>query len=170
RYGAGSGASHLVAGHSAAHHALEAELAAFTGRSRALVYSSGYMANVGVLTALLGRQDLVFEDRLNHASLLDGGLYSGAAFKRYPHLAMDRLDSMLTSSGGTAGLRMLVTDGVFSMDGDVAPLAALLELGDRHDAVVMMDDAHGFGCLGSSGGGLAQVLGDQGIDTSERRL
>ncbi|MEY4641841.1 MAG: hypothetical protein RLZZ227_1835 [Pseudomonadota bacterium] len=168
-WGAGSGASHLVAGHSRAHHALEEELAAFTGRSRALVFSSGFMANVGVLSALAGKQDQVFEDRLNHASLLDGGLQSGAAFKRYPHLDTAKLAELLDKAP-PQGERFIVSDGVFSMDGDVAPLAALLDLADRHAAQVMLDDAHGFGCLGSRGGGLAQVLSEQGCDTGEQRL
>ena len=168
-YGAGSGASHLVAGHSRAHHALEEELAAFTGRSRALVFSSGFMANVGVLCALAGKQDHVFEDRLNHASLLDGGLYSGAVFKRYPHLDMAQLATMLAKSE-TQGQRFIVSDGVFSMDGDIAPLAQLLAVAERNAAVVMLDDAHGFGCLGSTGGGLAQVVREQGCDSGEARL
>jgi len=170
RYGAGSGASHLVAGHSHAHHALEEELAAFTGRSRALVFSSGYMANVGVLTALLDKSDQVFEDRLNHASLLDGGLYSGAGFKRYPHLDMSRLDAVLADQRGAGGLRVIVSDGVFSMDGDVAPLANLLDVAEKHHATVMLDDAHGFGCLGTHGGGLCAQAAEQGVDTGEARL
>lgn len=168
-YGAGSGASHLVAGHSRAHHALEEELAAFTGRSRALVFSSGFMANVGVLSALAGAQDQVFEDRLNHASLLDGGLNSGAAFKRYPHLDAAKLEELLAKSA-PQGQRFIVSDGVFSMDGDVAPLAAMLDIAQRNHAVVMLDDAHGFGCLGSTGGGLAQALAEQDCDTGEARL
>lgn len=168
-YGAGSGASHLVAGHSRAHHALEEELAAFTGRSRALVFSSGFMANVGVLAALAGKPDQVFEDRLNHASLLDGGLNSGAAFRRYPHLDTAKLAAMLENPE-TQGQCFIVSDGVFSMDGDVAPLGELLALAEQHDAVVMLDDAHGFGCLGSNGGGLVEAAREQGIDTSEQRL
>jgi 8-amino-7-oxononanoate synthase len=168
-YGAGSGASHLVAGHSRAHHALEEELAAFTGRSRALVFSSGFMANVGVLGALATKQDQIFEDRLNHASLLDGGIAAGAVFKRYPHLDAAKLDAMLAKAE-PQGQRFIVSDGVFSMDGDVAPLAELLDTAQRRDAVVMLDDAHGFGFLGGTGGGLAQVAKEQGIDTSEGRL
>jgi 8-amino-7-oxononanoate synthase len=168
-YGVGGGASHLVAGHSRAHHELEEELAAFTGRSRALVFSSGFMANVGVLAALASKQDLVFEDRLNHASLLDGGLNSGAAFKRYPHLDMAKLAAGLASTQ-TQGQRFIVSDGVFSMDGDVAPLGDLLTRADQHEAVVMLDDAHGFGCLGSKGGGLVEAAREQGVDTSEARL
>lgn len=168
-YGAGSGASHLVCGHSLPHHALEEELAAFTGRSRALLFSSGYMANVGTLTALFGKGDAVFEDRLNHASLLDGGLFSGARFRRYAHLDTAALDTALQQDE-CAGLRCIVTDGVFSMDGDVAPLAELIAVARRHDAVLMMDDAHGFGCLGSSGGGLVQHCAEAGIDTGEDAL
>jgi len=170
RYGAGSGASHLVAGHSHAHHALEEELAAFTGRSRALVFSSGYMANVGVLTALVDKSDLVLEDRLNHASLLDGGLHSGASFKRYPHLDMNRLDVLLAEQEDSGGLRVIVSDGVFSMDGDATPLAKLLDVAAKYQATVMLDDAHGFGCLGANGGGLCAQAAEQGVDTGEARL
>jgi 8-amino-7-oxononanoate synthase len=169
-FGAGSGASHLVSGHSLPHHALEAELAAFTGRSRALVFSSGYMANVGILTALLGKQDQVFEDRLNHASLLDGGLFSGARFKRYPHLDSRSLAAQLGKHSNEDGLRCIVTDGVFSMDGDVAPLPQLLAVAAQHNAVLMLDDAHGFGCLGSTGGGLAQAVAETGITVNEHNL
>lgn len=169
KYGAGSGASHLVAGHSRAHQALEDELAAFTGRSRVLVFSSGFMANVGVLGALATKDDQVFEDRLNHASLLDGGLGSGAAFKRYPHLDTAKLNTLLANAK-PQGQRFIISDGVFSMDGDVAPLARLLDMAEEHNAVVMLDDAHGFGCLGGTGGGLVQAVSEQGHDTSERRL
>jgi len=169
RYGAGSGASHLVSGHSLPQHALEEELAAFTGRSRALLFSSGYMANVGTLTALFGKADAIFQDRLNHASLLDGGLFSGARFRRYAHLDMAALARHLQQDQ-SGGLRCIVTDGVFSMDGDVAPLAELMALAQQHQAVLMMDDAHGFGCLGSGGGGLAQVLSEQGVLVDEDRL
>ncbi len=169
KYGAGSGASHLVTGHSAAHHALEEELAEFTGRSRALVFSSGYMANVGIISCLAGKQDYVFEDRLNHASLLDGGLFSGAHFNRYPHGDLNRLSALLANAAGDQ-LRLVVTDGVFSMDGDVAPLAELLDLAEHHKAVVMVDDAHGFGVLGSRGGGLAEAVREQGHVVDENRL
>ena len=168
-YGAGSGASHLVTGHTAAHAALEAELAAFTGRSRVLLFGSGYMANVGVLTTLLGEHDRVFEDRLNHASLLDGGQFSGARFRRYPHLDMTRLDAMLADGNG-GGLDCVVSDGVFSMDGDMAPLAQLLQVAERRNAIVMIDDAHGFGCLGNNGGGIAELAREQGVVADEERL
>jgi len=122
RYGVGSGSAHLICGHSAAHHALEEELAAFTGRDRALLFSTGYMANIGVISALLGRGDAVFEDRLNHASLLDGGLLSGARFKRYAHADAADLSANLEKASGN---KLIVTDGVFSMDGDFAPLDEL---------------------------------------------
>ena len=160
RYGCGSGASHLVSGHTHAHEALEEALAAFTGRERALVFSSGYMANVGTLTCLAGKQDRVFEDRLNHASLLDGGLFSGAQFARYRHgdsgdLArrLEKLDS---------GVPFIVTDGVFSMDGDMAPVSALAALAAQYRGMLMVDDAHGFGCLGRHGGGTLAWFAEQG--------
>lgn len=156
RWGAGSGAAHLVTGHSAAHHALEEELAAFTRRSRALLFSTGYMANLGVLSALLGRGDTVFEDRLNHASLLDGGLLSGARLRRYPHADAAALAAQLADA---AGERLVVTDGVFSMDGDLAPLPALAEACRGHGAWLMVDDAHGLGVLGEGGRGTLAHLG-----------
>lgn len=149
-YGTGSGAAHLVTGHSREHHALEEELAAFTGRPRALLFSSGYMANFGVAGALLGRGDLVVEDRLNHASLLDAGLLSGARFKRYNHADPE---SLATDLGITAGTRLVMTDGVFSMDGDIAPLPALADVADNAHAFLMVDDAHGLGVLGKQGRG-----------------
>ncbi|MDX1733685.1 MAG: 8-amino-7-oxononanoate synthase, partial [Halioglobus sp.] len=151
QYGVGSGASHLVCGHLAPHHELEEALADFTGRSRALLFSSGYMANTGVLTTLLRRGDEVFEDRLNHASLLDGGLFSGARFRRFAHNDVDALARKL--SRGAAAARLVVVDGVFSMDGDSAPLGALAQLCAGHDAWLMVDDAHGFGVLGATGAG-----------------
>ena len=130
RFGAGSGASHLVSGHLAPHEALEQELAEFTGRSRALVFSSGYMANVGVLTTLLDNNDVVLEDRLNHASLLDGGLFSGARFKRFAHLDAAALEKKL-SSIHDARRKLVVADGVFSMDGDIAPLPELIRVSNE---------------------------------------
>lgn len=152
--GVGSGASHLVCGHSAEHQALEEELAEFTGRERVLLFSTGYQANTGTLQALLGRADAVFEDRLNHASLIDGGLASGAKFQRYRHGDVAHLRVLLEKS--TAPKKLIVSDGVFSMDGDVAPLPELVELAQQHDAWLMVDDAHGFGVLGQQGGGVAE--------------
>lgn len=156
RYGVGSGASHLVCGHSAPHHELEEALAEFTGRDRALLYSSGYMANTGILSSLLQRGDYVFEDRLNHASLLDGGLHSGARFQRFPHNDMRALQAKLQAADGP---RMVVVDGVFSMDGDAAPLAELASLCAAQDAWLMVDDAHGFGVLGERGVGSTEAAG-----------
>ena len=151
RYGVGSGAAHLVNGHSHEHHALEEELAEFTGRPRALLFSTGYMANLGVLAALLGRGDAVFEDRLNHASLLDGGLLSGARLLRYPHADVQALAQRMT--GHPHGEAVVATDGVFSMDGDLAPLPALAEIARQQGAWLMVDDAHGFGVIGQEGRG-----------------
>ena len=154
-YGVGSGSAHLICGHSLAHHALEEELAEFTGRERALLFSTGYMANVGTINALVQRGDFVFEDKLNHASLLDGGLSSGANFKRYPHADLERLEKLLSIASGQ---KLIVTDGVFSMDGDVAPLHELAILAKQNAALLMVDDAHGFGVLGKTGGGLVEEL------------
>ncbi len=151
RYGVGAGASHLILGHLAAHHELEERLAAFTGLPRALLFSTGYMANLGVVTALTGRGDAVFADRLNHASLNDAALLSRADFRRYPHLDLAALGRLLAASG--ARRKLVVTDAVFSMDGDVAPLPDLIALCERHDAWLLLDDAHGFGVLGSGGRG-----------------
>lgn len=154
RYGVGSGASHLVCGHSAEHHALEAELADFLGRERALLFSSGYMANLGVVNALLDKSDAVFEDKLNHASLLDAGQLSGANFQRFLHNDLASLGKKLTKSA--AAKKLIVVDGVFSMDGDLAELPQLAHLADQHKAILMVDDAHGFGCLGTHGRGVIE--------------
>ncbi len=156
-YGVGSGAAHLVSGHSAAHHALEEELAAFTRRPRALLFSTGYMANLGVVSALAGRGDAVFEDRINHASLIDAGLLSQARLRRYPHNDMDVLERCVAGDGSAT--RLIVSDGVFSMDGDIAPLPALAAIARRHNAGLMIDDAHGLGVLGAHGGGAVEHFG-----------
>ena len=156
QYGVGSGSAHLICGHSHAHHALEEALAAFTGRERALLFSTGYMANLGVISALVGRGDSVLEDRLNHASLLDGGLLSGARFQRYQHNQLDDLQARLATSKGKA---LIVSDGVFSMDGDLALLPDLADLAKQHDAGLLIDDAHGFGVLGVNGGGVVEHFG-----------
>lgn len=157
RYGAGSGAAHLINGHSRAHHALEEELADFSGYPRALLFSTGYMANLGLAQALVGRGDAVFEDRLNHASLLDGGLLSGARLMRYRHNSADDLEARLASRN--AGEKLVMSDGVFSMDGDLADVAALSQASSKHGAFFMLDDAHGFGVLGHSGRGTPEHLG-----------
>jgi 8-amino-7-oxononanoate synthase len=151
QYALGSGASHLITGHTQAHHELEQALAAYTGRERALLFSTGYMANLGVITALLGRQDAVFLDKLNHASLIDAALLSRAKLYRYAHHDMGHLEQLLAQS--PAQHRLIVTDGVFSMDGDLAPLPMMVELAKRYDAWLMVDDAHGLGVLGQHGRG-----------------
>lgn len=151
KYGAGSAAAHLITGHSRAHHALEEELAAFVGRPRALLFSTGYMANLGIATALAGRGDAVFEDRLNHASLLDAGLLSGARFTRFAHADTAQLRDKLAAS--TAARKLVLTDGVFSMDGDLAPVPELAQVCTQHQAWLVVDDAHGFGVLGAHGRG-----------------
>lgn len=158
QYGVGSGASHLVCGHSALHHKLEQELAEFTGRDRALLFSTGYMANLGVVNALLGKRDFVFEDKLNHASLLDAGLLSGARFQRFLHNDMSNLEARLKKAcaNNFEGRKLIVVDSVFSMDGDLAPLSELAALAQQYDAWLMADDAHGFGVLGASGAGSAE--------------
>ncbi|HET9106089.1 MAG TPA: 8-amino-7-oxononanoate synthase [Steroidobacteraceae bacterium] len=157
RCGAGSGASHLISGHGREHAALEEELAAFTGRERALLFSTGYMANLGVVTALAGRGESVLLDRLSHASLIDAGLLSGARFRRYPHCDAAAARRLLNES--TPQTTVLATDGVFSMDGDVAPLPALAEAARAHDAWLVVDDAHGIGVLGKHGRGATELAG-----------
>jgi len=156
-WGVGSGASHLVSGHSREHRLLEDDLAAFTGRASALLFSTGYMANLAVVTTLLGRGDRVFEDRLNHASLLDAGLASGARFSRYPHADAGALAARLRRAG--PGRSLVVTDGVFSMEGDVAPLAELAAACRAHGASLFVDDAHGLGVLGATGRGSVEAAG-----------
>lgn len=152
RYGMGAGAAHLVNGHTRAHAELEEDLAEFTGRERALLFSTGYMANLGVLQALLGRHDTVLEDRLNHASLLDASRLAGCRTRRYRHGDAEHAAALLEVAPAQHS-RLIVTDGVFSMDGDPAPLPALAALAKRHGAWLMVDDAHGLGVLGDHGGG-----------------
>ncbi|STQ89524.1 8-amino-7-oxononanoate synthase [Iodobacter fluviatilis] len=153
-WGVGSGAAHLLAGHFAPHQALEDRLAAFVSMPAALGFSTGYMANLAVITALVGRGDAVFADKLNHASLNDAVALSRADFKRYPHQDMAALERLLAAS--TAPRKLIVADAVFSMDGDIAPVAALLALAERYDAWLFLDDAHGFGVLGDGRGTLAE--------------
>jgi 8-amino-7-oxononanoate synthase len=150
-HGVGARASHLITGHQSEHEALERELAAWTGRERALVFSTGYMANLGLVGALLRRNGAVFGDRLNHASLIDGGRLSGAALHHYPHGDAAALDRQLAAVA--SGPAVVLTDGVFSMDGDLAPLPALAEVCRRHGAFLAVDDAHGLGVIGATGRG-----------------
>ncbi|MFP4496362.1 MAG: aminotransferase class I/II-fold pyridoxal phosphate-dependent enzyme [Halochromatium sp.] len=183
--GVGSGASHLISGHHQAHAALEDALAAFLGRERALLFSTGYMANLGVIQALCGRGDELFADRLNHASLLDGAQLSQVRLRRYPHADTERLETMLgrtrirewvtgngasgsgsgNSGGGSPGNgSLIVTDGVFSMDGDLAPIPALAAIANATGAALMVDDAHGIGVLGAQGRGSLEQAGLDGGD------
>jgi 8-amino-7-oxononanoate synthase len=157
RTGAGSGASHLVTGHGVEHARLEEELASFVGRERAFLFSTGYMANLGVLTALAGRGELVLLDRLSHASIIDGALLSGARFKRYPHGDAAAAERMLNESPEEA--TVVATDGVFSMDGDIAPLRALANSAAERKAWLVVDDAHGIGVLGNTGRGSLEHCG-----------
>ncbi len=155
-YGVGSGAAHLINGHSVAHHQLEEELAEFTGYPRAILFSTGYMANLGLCQALLGKNDFVFEDRLNHASLIDGGLISGARFQRYLHNDIFSLQQKLSKASNKSANRLVLSDAVFSMDGDIASIPALSSLCKKTDSWLMLDDAHGFGTLGKTGKGCLQ--------------
>ena len=161
QWGVGSGAAHLISGHTAAHHALEEELAAWLGRQRVLLFSSGYMANIGAITALTARGEQLFEDRLNHASLIDGGLASAAAFHRYHHADTAMLEKQLCAV--SKGCSMVISDGVFSMDGDIAPLSLLTACCERHDALLMIDDAHGIGVLGEQGRGCTDAYTQQQV-------
>lgn len=154
RWGAGAGASHLVSGHTAAHEALEEALADFTGRPRSLLFGSGYAANLGAINALVGPGDHVFEDRLNHASLLDGGWLSRAHFTWFGHADPTDLEARLTESAGSQRRKLIVSDGTFSMDGDLCPLPDLVAAARRHDAWLLVDDAHGCGVHGPGGSGV----------------
>jgi 8-amino-7-oxononanoate synthase len=156
RFGAGSAASHLITGHGIEHERLEEELAAFTGRERALLFSTGYMANLGVIATLANRGELVLLDRLNHASIIDGALLSGARLKRYRHADAAEAERILEESADEAAI--VATDGVFSMDGDVAPLSRLAKASAAHRAWFVVDDAHGFGVLGKNGRGSTEEL------------
>ncbi|TSA23114.1 MAG: 8-amino-7-oxononanoate synthase [Betaproteobacteria bacterium] len=158
-YGVGAGASHLLSGHHALHDALETRFAAMVGAPAALLFSTGYMANLGVVTALLGRHDALFADKLNHASLVDAARLSGADHQRYHHNDMADLARRLAAS--TAPTKLIAVDAVFSMDGDTAPLAELLALAERYDAWLLQDDAHGFGVLS---------LAERGVTAMPERL
>jgi 8-amino-7-oxononanoate synthase len=154
RLGVGAGASHLILGHTAAHDALESALARYVGLPAALLFSGGYMANLGLIVALAERGDRIFADKLNHASLTDAALLSRAELKRYRHCDMRDLARLLQAS--KAAVKLIVSDAVFSMDGDIAPVPELLELAERYDAWLVLDDAHGFGVLGANGRGILE--------------
>lgn len=152
-FGVGSGASHLIVGHTHHHHQLEEELAEFCEQPRAILFSTGYMANLGVLTSLFDKDDLILQDKLNHASLIDGGLSSPAQMLRYGH---NDISSLTRQIQKTAQSKLVVTDGVFSMDGDIAPLVRIKDVCQRNSAQLMIDDAHGFAVLGDNGRGTAE--------------
>ncbi len=151
QYGVGAGASAMISGHTAAHAALETRLAGFVGLERALHFSTGYMANLAIIPALVGKDGTVFCDRLNHACIVDGAWLSGAELEVYPHLDIAALEKRLARC--TSPNKLVATDTVFSMDGDIAPVPQLLELCERYNAWLMLDDAHGFGVLGDRGQG-----------------
>ncbi len=157
RYGTGSGASRLVSGNMELHEALEARIAAFKRMEAALLFNSGYAANTGVIPAIVGKGDVIFSDRLNHASIVDGALLSRARLVRYPHNDVAYLRRLLTGTE-PAGRRLIVSDGVFSMDGDLASLADLVKLKKEFGALLMVDDAHGTGVLGETGRGSAELF------------
>jgi 8-amino-7-oxononanoate synthase len=166
RFGASAGASRLVTGTLECHAELEHALAAFLGRPAAIAFGSGYLANVGVLSVLVGREDLVFADRLVHASIIDGIILGRAELSRFPHNDIDQLDQLMARAGSArrASQRLLVvTESVFSMDGDQAPLSQLCEVANRHEAMILVDEAHALGIFGPEGAGLAQehALGDR---------
>ncbi|VAX25165.1 8-amino-7-oxononanoate synthase [hydrothermal vent metagenome] len=158
KYGVGAGASRLVSGNMAPHRELEEKIARFCKKESAITFNSGYQANVGTLTALLGKGDVVFADRLCHASILDGVRWSGARLKRFRHNDPDSLESLLKKEDAR-GKKLIVTEGVFSMDGDKAPLKEVADLAKRFQALFMLDDAHGFGLFGDKGRGTADDAG-----------
>jgi 8-amino-7-oxononanoate synthase len=167
-YGVGSGASPMVSGHSEANAALEEELAAFVGLPRALYFYAGYSTNAGVVPALVGPGDALFSDALNHACLIDGARLSKATLHRFAHADLAELEAQLAAS--PARRKLVISDAVFSMDGDVADVPALLALCERHDALLMLDDAHGFGVLGPQGRGTLAAAGLVGASASRRVL
>lgn len=160
KYGVGSGAAHLVSGHSRAHHELEETLAEYTGRDRALLFSTGYMANLGIANALMGKADVIYQDKLNHASLIDAALLSNtlsaSQLKRYPHNHIESLSKLLEKNSTPSNRNLVMSDAVFSMDGDIAKVSQLASLCQQTNAWLMLDDAHGFGVLGKNGAGVAE--------------
>jgi 8-amino-7-oxononanoate synthase len=158
-YGVGAGASHLISGHMRPHEELEIALAEFVGLPRAMYFSSGYAANTGVIPALAGEGDAIFSDALNHACIIDGTRLSNAEVKIYPHADITELSCLLEAS--TAKRKLIVSDAVFSMDGDIAPIRDLVALSEQHDAWLLLDDAHGFGILGTNGRGVLEHVNIQ---------
>ena len=167
-WGVGAGASHLLGGHSGPHEELEQVLAEFMGAERVLLFSTGYMANLAVLTSLVGRGDVIHQDRLNHASLIDGALLSRASLLRYRHVDMEALQTQLAEDKGNR--KIVASDGVFSMDGDLAPLPAMLNLCRENEALCYIDDAHGFAVLGEQGRGIVDDVESRRHDYSKGHL
>lgn len=161
QYGCGTGASRLVSGTMTLHAELEKKIAEFKGTEAALLFPTGYTANLGALCTLVSKGDIVIGDKLNHASIIDGCRYSGATFRVYPHKDINKLESLLHKSSSYRG-RLVVTDSVFSMDGDTAPLAEIVRMVKKYDAILMVDDAHATGVFGKNGKGLIDHYGLEG--------
>lgn len=161
QFGFGSGASRMVCGNMTVHRVLEERLARFKGTEDCLLFSSGYMANVGIISGIYDKDDIIFSDKLNHASIIDGILLSRASFKRYPHNDVEALEAMLKEAKGFKK-KVIVTDSVFSMDGDIAPLVDIVRLAKQYDCAVMADEAHAFGVLGNHGKGAVEHFGLEG--------
>ena len=167
KYGNGSGASHLISGHFVSHNILEIEAAKMTGFESGLFYSAGYMANIGAIGSLCNRNSLIFSDKLNHASLNEAAILSRAKLIRYNHLDLDHLEKLI--KGNLTKRKIIVTDGVFSMDGDIADIPGLVYLCEKYDATLYVDDAHGYGVLGGSGQGIIEHYEDEGLLSNEAR-
>lgn len=163
KFGAGAGASRLISGTSSLHIKLEQRLAEFKGSASCILFTSGYMANVGTITSIVGREDLVVIDRLNHASIVDGCKASGATLRVFPHRDTASLERILKRSKKFKK-KLIITDGVFSMDGDIAPLPEMIRLAREYKAILMVDDAHGTGILGKNGRGVIEHFNLEGVD------
>jgi 8-amino-7-oxononanoate synthase len=161
RFGTSASASRLIVGNLSLHEAVEDSIAAFHGTEAAILYNTGYMANVGVISALMNKGDFILSDKLNHASIIDGIMLSGADFRRYPHGDLNRLENLLKKSSFSTK-KLIVTDTVFSVDGDMAPLKEIVYLKERFGAILMIDEAHGGGIFGTRGRGVAELLGVEG--------
>lgn len=164
RFGASASASRLIVGNLSLHQTVEEKIAAFQGAEAAILYNTGYMANVGVISALMNKGDFILSDKLNHASIIDGIMLSGAEFRRYPHGDLNKLEDLL-QKGSARNKKLIVTDSVFSVDGDIAPLKEIVELKERFGAILMIDEAHGGGVFGENRRGVAEMLGvEEGVE------
>jgi len=158
KYGVGSGASRLVCGNMLLHQELEGKIADFKKMQKAILFSAGYMANLGIISSLVNKDDIVFSDRLNHASIIDGIILSRATLRRFPHKDIEALEQLLKGSQGFKK-KLIITDSVFSMDGDIAPLPEIVKLAKKYNALVMVDEAHATGVLGKNGAGAVEYFG-----------